>query len=137
MDNIPQYCRFNCIIIMDKYMAHRYDVFPTHFRVRVFKFLCQFICSFTYYLNIMNRCMIYEFIFNQAFVCHTFRKLKYIINGSKNMFQPTFVPNWLSHKSVFYHGLQSQQRMATMRHPQQDQHSCPILLPVRLQYAHT
>lgn len=89
---------------MHEDMSHFLNHSPWSLRMRILKLSGKLIGCFAYNLNIINRCMKTQLVADQPLLSYISCIFLNIIDGSKDMFQPSLVSNWLSHKSRFYHG---------------------------------
>ncbi len=68
------------------------------------KLFCKFVCSFTYYFQLLDKPEVYNMIILYLFRCMKLQSFVYVIDCLQHVLQALFVSNRLSHKSLFYHG---------------------------------
>ena len=112
LDNVPKDFKINLVVIMDKDVPHFFYHLPGSVCMTLFKLFRELEYSLSYYLNIVCNSMKVQRIFNQILIFQPLRKHRDIINGCQNVLQTSFIPNWLSHKSTFYRGQLTLERMA-------------------------
>ena len=94
-------------------VTHANYIVPFNFWVIVSEIMSQFISGLPYYLNTVYQGVAMQFVMLKFLETDLICKRGSIIYCRQNMLQSPFISYWLSHISVFCHGLQIQQRMAT------------------------